>query len=127
MKIHELVEGVEYKVSNCEDSIYQEDLENMIFIKNRHGLFSRFKNEDEVVFVEADFTYNTVIDLEFTEFEFKPMDGEDYYYPCFDDEGGYGFAVWRGDSIDSNIKKVVGVYRTREQAIEKARELGWIE
>ena len=112
MKIHELVEGVEY----------------------RTGIGKVYKKEDGTLFrklehtwIVADDMYNSLANAVFMECEFSPMNGEGYYFPVFDDIYGYDHAVWNDDSIDFNIKKAVGVYRTREQAIEKARELGWVE
>lgn len=67
------------------------------------------------------------VGMDFKECEFSPMKREDYYFPIFNDSHGYENAVWNDDPIDFNIKKAVGVYRTKEQAIEKAKELGWME
>jgi hypothetical protein len=53
-----------------------------------------------------------------------PKEGERYYAPhptldLYDDN------LWQDDEIDRDYKRNVGVYRTKEEAIAKAKELGW--
>jgi hypothetical protein len=53
-----------------------------------------------------------------------PKEGERYYAPhptldLYDDN------LWQDDQIDRDYKRNVGVYRTKEEAIAKAKELGW--
>ena len=57
---------------------------------------------------------------------FEPQIGEKYYYPAFDKSTSYDYDGWRGYKVDERIKRVVGVYRTSEEALEKAKELGWV-
>ena len=64
--------------------------------------------------------------MKFTECEFNPKFRQRYWHSCFIDEEGVSTEYWYDETEDHNIKKNVGVYRTKERAIEKARELGWI-
>ena len=56
-----------------------------------------------------------------------PQKGDLYFYPEFAFSESYQADYWRGDEDEMNIKKRVGVYKTREGALQKAKELGWIE
>ena len=57
--------------------------------------------------------------------DWTPEHRERYYYPIFTDEKLYDYAHWFNDNVDFAIKRNVGVYRTEEEAIAKAKELGW--
>lgn len=57
----------------------------------------------------------------------QPKLGEKYYYPCSAFDPPVNDYYWCGDTVDFNIKKHVGVYKTEEEALEKAKELGWVE
>jgi hypothetical protein len=61
------------------------------------------------------------------EIEWKPKDEEEYYYPSFESENGVDWHLWYGDNHDKKIRNIVGIYKTPEQAQEKAKELGWLE
>lgn len=56
-----------------------------------------------------------------------PKCEEIYYYPCPGTNDGINFEIWNNDDYDNNIKNRIGIYRTKEEAIEKARELGWVK
>ena len=56
-----------------------------------------------------------------------PQVGDNYYAPSFKTEFKFSFEVWNDSDYDYSIKKCVGVYRTKEEAQEKARELGWLD
>lgn len=57
----------------------------------------------------------------------EPKKWEGYYYPDYRSEYGVNRYAWEGDVLDYKIMDSVGVYRTREEALQKARELGWVE
>ena len=61
------------------------------------------------------------------EIEWRPKYGEEYYYPSFEYSRGADWHIWRNDEQDIRIKKIIGIYKTREEAQEKAKELGWLE
>ena len=113
MNIHELVENVEYK---CGDSIYRIAIDGFFEVKNCN---------DE--WTESYVPYNTAIGMEFKECEFEPKVGERYYYPNFENTEPWELREYRNNAFHNRIKRNVGVYRTKEQAIEKAKELGWVE
>lgn len=115
MKIHELVEGVEYQ---CGDSTYRIAIDGFFEVKAPNSGWT-----------ECYVPYNTVIGMEFKECEFEPKGGDWYYFPNFQNPDGFSAYKWSymSDETDARIKKTVGIYRTKEQAIEKARELGWVE
>jgi hypothetical protein len=55
-----------------------------------------------------------------------PEYNERYYMPCFYiPEDLFDSYSWRGDATDLAIQRNVGIYRTKEEAIAKAKELGW--
>ena len=56
-----------------------------------------------------------------------PKEGEIYWHPCFKNGTRISYGIWRGDRVDMSIENCVGIYRTKEEAQEKAKELGWIE
>lgn len=57
----------------------------------------------------------------------EPKVGEEYYYPDPGAERGVTCNMWDGYLLDYKIMERVGVYRTKEEALQKARELGWVE
>jgi hypothetical protein len=54
-----------------------------------------------------------------------PKNGQIYFVPSYADEKMFNYLTWRNDRIDNRIKRNVGIYRTKEEAIAKAKELGW--
>ena len=54
---------------------------------------------------------------------YNPEEGDKYYYPCFDMYCLYRDTKWGSSEKEENIKTAVGVYRTKEEAIAKAKEL----
>ena len=56
-----------------------------------------------------------------------PQVGDNYYAPSFKTQSKFSLEVWNDSDYDYSIKKCVGVYRTKEEAQEKARELGWLD
>lgn len=68
-----------------------------------------------------------VNDMLFCEIPWQPMCGEHYCYPTFEQLDGYELKIWGGTREDNKIRKIVGVYKTSEEAIQKATELGWLE
>ena len=113
MKVNELVEGGKYK----------DKYGNIYTIKDGRFLLEGCYED----WIESCYTYNQLVDLEFTECEFEPEDGELYWYPHFYCSDGWARGRWYAADIDKSIKRNVGVYRTKEQALEKAKELGWVE
>jgi len=63
----------------------------------------------------------------FERLPWEPGCGEMYYYPNPTEFNGVGFVRCTECDFDFMIKDRVGVYRTREEALRKARELGWVE
>lgn len=56
-----------------------------------------------------------------------PQRGDKYYYPSFIDLESVMDSRWGNSNYDRMIQKRVGIYPTKEEAIEKAKELGWVE
>lgn len=111
MNVWELVEGVVYESDNCK------------YIVDRGKLLFRISSE---MWESATNSYNDVVDMEFVECNFEPKEGEDFFYPDLFRNEGYKCGMWFGYDTHNNVKKRVGVYRTKEQAVEKAKELGWL-
>lgn len=57
----------------------------------------------------------------------EPHCGDRYYSPCPRTPSGVGSFVYRSDVYDVALMERVGIYRTEEEALQKARELGWVE
>lgn len=58
----------------------------------------------------------------------EPRAGDAYFFPAPNaDATGVKQFCWVDTPLDNFIKLRVGVYRTKEEAIQKARELGWVE
>ena len=116
MKINELEEGIEYWVfykGIKQPDKYRINRGFLEFYSERYG------------WRKSEFYYNAVLDAEFEPCEWMPKKGEFYYLPSFENDGLYTYHRWENDSTDNCIKRNVGVYRTREEAIAKAKELGW--
>ena len=58
---------------------------------------------------------------------YNPEEGDKYYYPSFDICTMWLNGIWDDTKRDENTKKAVGVYRTKEEAIAKAKELWGLE
>ena len=58
---------------------------------------------------------------------YNPEEGDMYYYPSFDICTMWLNGIWDDTKRDENTKKAVGVYRTKEEAIAKAKELWGLE
>lgn len=76
--------------------------------------------------VNSEHSLNTIVKTEIELLPYKPECDDRYYYPSFRVDCGYGIDNWVNSQIDKNIAQRVGVYRTSEEAINKAKELGWI-
>lgn len=112
-KVNELVEGVEY--CSGVGNVYKIHKGRLCILSDYHDGWTESYN-----------SYNAVFDMVFTECEFNPMNGEYYWFPSFVTEGAVSRGRWKDDLTDERIKNRIGVYRTSEQALEKAKELGWI-
>lgn len=115
MKIHELQEGVEYWMT------YKGEGQLHKYRINK-GLIEKYSEYYD--WKKVGFAYNVVVEADFEPCEWEPKVGEVYYYPYF----GRQLVVagcWDGFISEIAIKRNVGVYRTKEEAISKAKELGW--
>lgn len=112
-KIDELIEGVEYKGAGSGEK-YKICCDN---------LYLKEGNDWEKVIL----SYLEFKGMGFVECEFEPKGLEKFFYPQIVSEDGVSQMSWTGGRVDHRIKRAVGVYRTWEQAQEKARELGWAE
>lgn len=68
-----------------------------------------------------------IVEMLFEEMPWEPEIGDEYYFPSFEQLDGYILTFWADSRLDKRAKKAVGVYKTREEAQAKARELGWLE
>lgn len=57
----------------------------------------------------------------------EPRKGETVYVPYFYYSHPVTSIMWDGSEACRNAQKNVGVYRTEEEALKKAKELGWVE
>ena len=95
------------------------------FMLDSNGLYASSR-EGEVFWRDADYQLQLLLSGRWT-IEKWPQKGDLYFYPDFADSEPFQADYWRGDEEEMNIKKRVGVYKTREDALQKAKELGWIE
>ena len=58
---------------------------------------------------------------------FEPKEGDGYYYPSIGYIVRVAYKNWCNSPTDRRIKKYVGCYRTKEEAIAKAKELWGLE
>lgn len=114
MKIQELVEKTEYTA------------ESSVRCRVVSGEF-QYYNTPNCRWEVSDMPYNQVRIMSFTECEFEPKESERFYYPSFECKDGYSWCYWHEGECCEKVKRLVGAYRTKEKAIEKARELGWVE
>ena len=57
--------------------------------------------------------------------DWTPEYDDVYFFPSFYNRTLYSSCTWQNDIIDVMTKRNVGVYRTEEEAIAKAKEFGW--
>jgi hypothetical protein len=50
-----------------------------------------------------------------------------YYYPDFEQPESVWRSQWTDTWTDNRIKNTVGIYKTKQQALDKAIKLGWLE
>jgi hypothetical protein len=114
-KFKDLVEGVEYDRYNRDGTNYS------MRYKLKDGLLYGLMHGEWVL---SEAKYNHLMDTIFEECEGMFEYGKTYYYPYYDDNL-YSQDCWKGDEYDLAINRNVGIYRTSEEAIAKAKELGW--
>ena len=78
--------------------------------------------ETGTVYRLAPFTLREVI-LGGVTVQWQPRLGERYWFPDFDSPDNSQYGYWENTLIPYRRMKRVGVYQTREEAIEKAKEL----
>jgi hypothetical protein len=115
LKFKDLVEGVEYWLYGDGRCLFpfKYKIEN-------NSLY----NFDSGNWVKSEISLNFVLSATFVECEWIPKRDQLYYYPYFDNNL-YSNDHWKDDCFDLAIKRNVGIYRTSEEAIAKAKELGW--
>ena len=115
LKFNELVEGVEYyRYNKNKEKLSQKYkmLNGLLYVRNFDGWTTSYA------------WFNNILEATFEECEWIPKRDQLYYYPYFDNNL-YSNDHWKDDCFDLAIKRNVGIYRTSEEAIAKAKELGW--
>ena len=90
------------------------------FTLTKDGLFDNNEKEKYERLTELLTGRNTILRP-----PFQPKQWERYYYPSFEDERLYASHKWNNDTLDRMIQKNVGIYKTKLEAIERTKELGW--
>jgi hypothetical protein len=118
LKFNELVEGVEYwkEASTIHERATMHKIENGFFLD-----FYEYENNWKLSMLHV----NDVLKSDYYKCEWVPKRDEFYYFPSFSKSTLYDVDYWNGDEYYLAIKRNVGVYRTAEEAIAKAKELGW--
>ena len=92
------------------------------------GRDKQFRITDNLLIYEtgtnclAPFTFREVILGEVT-VQWRPRLGERYWFPDFDSPDNAMYGYWENNLIPHRRMRRVGIYQTREEAIEKAEEL----
>lgn len=119
LRIWDLVEGVKYMTNEMSGGYTYSIENNVLYVTHQSGKITKSNQ-----------SYNDVLTFTFTECEFEPKVGDRLWFPTITYSEGVDTMVFDGDEtserIISNIKKRVGLYRTKEGALTKAKELGWI-
>lgn len=55
-----------------------------------------------------------------------PKIGQRYYFPVFHTYEGCEYNIFENDKSDNRIINAVGAYKSPEEALQKAKELGWL-
>jgi hypothetical protein len=108
------------------------ELGDKILIEDGHGGIAEVIVDSGGLLNKAGNPIQTIMPLlrgaeSFEKVPWEPKDDEAYYYPLFSAYNWWSSSVWRNRPVDYQIKKTVGIYRTEEEALQKARELGWVE
>lgn len=119
-KAWELEEGIVYEIKDVGFAEWLKEGERVIF----DGANIYLNNETLEVLTDK-LSFFGLKNLEFIETEWEPRIDELFYWPSFMDEHGYAKGFWDDEVVCNRIKNTVGVYRTRKEAVEKAKELGW--
>lgn len=109
-KIWELEQGVLY------------ERQHVYYMINEWGVLMGGLNKDKLDNI-SDFNY------EFEEVKLPfPQYGDECWVPDFTRLAGCGYFYYNPhDELQQRLKRVVGLYETSEEALDKAKELGWIE
>ena len=131
-KVRDLRETTIYRLSGYDVEVAleimrikytEEQLHNMIEYIEQHNLVAIPYVEYMTPIIEM-----AIEEGVFGSVPFEPKEGDIYYYPSFDMRSSIWYnANWQGSRKDENIKRAVGVYRTKEEAIAKAKELWGLE
>lgn len=103
--------------------------ENEVFELRDHGNYI-IRNNELLVEINKDIFVGSIImfsNLEVVKKPYEPKRNDWYYIPSYNDNECFKKELWQDDYVDKNRQKRVGVYRTSEEALKKAKELGWIE
>ena len=117
MKITELQEGVEYY-----GTFFGQKSTNKYKVENGELVFY---NRIEHIWMSSDKPYNEVVDAEFEPCEWVPKMGGLVYYPNPWSPTAIDSEIYRGRELDLRLMSRLGFYRTAEEAIAKAKSLGW--
>jgi hypothetical protein len=115
LEFKDLVKGVEYRVVNNKyDTVYK--------IAESGNLLVKYGDNSYIL---SNANYNELINLSFVEREWMPKNEELYFHPSYVECSLYDCSYWYGLEDDLAIQRNIGIYRTKEEAIAKAKELGW--
>lgn len=107
-----------------ENEVFEFESRSSNYLIRNNQLFS---DSRDCKFMQSTLDFNYVITLNVIKKPFQPKNGEQYYYPSVECYTGVICVTWTNHHLDRTIQKRVGVYRTKEEALKKAKELGWIE
>ena len=117
MKITELQEGVEYYMvykGHRQPDKYQIN-NGFLAMYNEHYGWKR-----------SEFAYNAILEAEFEPCEWEPKIGDTVYYTNPWCPTVIECETYCGHKLDLLLMSRLGYYRTEEEAIERAKKLGWI-
>ena len=119
MKFEELTDWIEYNVlkTNGMERVQARVVHGTLQAKDINGVYHNW-----------DLPHNYLKDLDFEETRFNPNEYEPkkyevYYFANIDSIDLVSYNYWGGTLLDNRIRKYLGIYRTEEEAREKAKSL----
>ena len=118
MKFEELTDWVEYNVLTYRmEKVQARVVHGVLQAKDINGVYHNW-----------DLPHNYLKDLDFQKVEFEPKEYEPkkcevYYFANIDSIDLVSSNCWGGTLLDNRIRKYLGIYRTEEEAREKAKSL----
>ncbi len=118
IKYVDMIEGREYESIKLPNTYKKEN--GVLYKKLTNELTNEWQVSHDTMQYIAE-------EMRFKDLPWAPKKGDKYWYLDSDSQGGILQDTFDNHVWDVLRQKRLGIYRTKEEALEKARELGWIE